>query len=44
MSPHLSYSEGNEEDDEELAEIVRNLSTEDVQEASSKDLSPSEES
>lgn len=44
MSPHLSYSEGNEEDDEELAEIVRNLSTEDVQEASSKDSSPNEES
>lgn len=44
MSPHLSYSEGNEEDDEELAEIVRNISTEDVQEASSKDSSPNEES
>ena len=43
MSPHLSYSEGNDgEEDEELAEIVRNLSTEDPKEA--KDSSTSDES
>ena len=43
MSPHLSYSEGNDgEEDEELAEIVRNLSTEDAKEA--KDSSTSDES
>ncbi|XP_056014759.1 CTP synthase 1-like isoform X2 [Ostrea edulis] len=44
MSPHLSYSEGNESSDDEISEIVKNLSMEDGPEVSAKDSSPFDES